>query len=264
VFPFATFFLIPMAFIFYNGHAHPPGQASAQFHFDAVLSEGEQIVAYKARADITGMLIGKGESPAETQADLTVQIQALQDAYVNGGDLILILDDGSQSPNSIINSATLGGTRVVQKPSFPDGGAAQYATIRNFAIAIEAEVPTIDGATALWSFEESLTFEGSGGPAYDVIEVVQGLAVPQQLKQFTAARAVQSGRAVGYLGYWTQMFADPIFPALEQQQFRVQQAMSAKRTGSSSNIAFKMFPSIWRYTFKSPTPLAGSPNPWPA
>ena len=261
MFPLATFYalLASLMFVSYNGLNHPPGTAEVQFHFDAILNDGEQIVAYKARADIDVLLL----SQTGSQADLTAQIQAVQEAYVNGGDLILVQNDGSHSANSIINSTTLGGTRVVVQPSVPDGKGTEYVTKRRFIAAIEAEIPTVDGGTALWSFEESVSFQGTGGPATDVIEVVQGLAVPQTLRQFTAATMVQEGRAVGYLGYWNQLFADPIYPSLEQQQFRFLRKGSPKRTGSGSNTTYKMFPSMWRYTFKSPTPLSAEPNVWP-
>jgi len=239
----------------YNGLAHPPGTVGVKVHFDAVLNEGEQIVSYMARADIDGLLISQSGS----QADLTAQIEALQAAYVNGGDLLLTLNDGSIAPTSIINGLTLGGTRVVRAPSFPDGSGAEYVTKRRFIAAIEAEVPTLDGNTALWSFEESLSYQGTGGPATDVIETVQGDPVPQTLRQRTAVTAVQAGRAVGYLDYWLQLYSFPTWPSIEQQQFRVQEMLSAKRIGSS----YKFFPTIWRYTFKSATPLSGSPNAWP-
>lgn len=263
-FSLLTFAALQMAFFSYNGFAHPPGQCSVQFHFDAIENEAKQAIAYKARVDITGMLISQAGSTAACQADLSAQIAAIQNAYKDdGGDAILVLDDGTASPNSVLNEQTLGGVRVIQRPSFPEGGADEYATIRHFTCALEAEVPTVEGQTALQSFEEELTFEGTGGPAYDVIECVQGAPVQQILKQQTAMRCVQSGRAVGYLGYWTQMYADPLFPALEQQQLRVQIPGSPKRIGSGSDAKYKFFPTIWRYTFKSPTPITGTPNRWP-
>lgn len=249
-------------FLSYNGLSHTAGTADCDVRFDAVLNEGEQIVAYKARADIIGTLI----SQIGSQADLTAQIQAIQEAYVNGGDLILYLNDGSVSPSSIVNALTIGGTRVVQAPSFPELRGAQWVTYLRWTAAIEAELPTLDGDTALWSFEERLTFQGTGGPATDVIECAQGDPEPQTIRQRTAMTVTQEGRAVGYLGYWAQMYNSPLWPSIEQQQFRIQYPGSPRRTGSGSNIAYKMYPTFWRYQFKSADPLSSFTPPtfWPA
>lgn len=246
-------------FVSYNGFAHPQGSVDCAVKFDAVLNEGEQIVAYKARADIIGTLI----SQAGSQANLTAQIKAIQQAYVNGGDLVLTLNDGSRAPSSILNSQTLGGTRVVSAPSFPELKNAQWVTYLRWTATIEAELPTILGGTALWSFEESVTFQGTGGPAFDVIECVQGAPVPQMIAQRTAMGAVQEGRSVGYLGYAQPLYQFPLWPAIEQQQFRMLHMGSPLRTGSGFNTQYKKFPTMWRYTFKSPTPFGGAPHVWP-
>lgn len=250
-------------FVSYNGLAHPQGTVDCAVRFDSVLNEGEQIVAYKARADIKGTLI----SQAGSQADLTAQIQAIQTAYVNGGDLVLIGNDGSRLPSSILNAKTLGGTRVVSAPSFPELRGAQWVTYLTWTAAIEAELPTIVGGLALWSFEESISFQGTGGPAFDVIECVQGSPVPQTIAQRTAMSAVQDGKAVGYLG--PPLLGGPggamlpLWPAIEQQQYRVIIPGSPRRTGSGFNTSYKQFPLAWRYTFKSPTPFGGEPHVWP-
>lgn len=250
-------------FVSYNGFAHPAGTTDCAVRFDAVLNEGEQIVAYKARADIKGLVISQAGNAADSQAQLTAQIKAIQQAYVNGGDLVLFLNDGSRSPSSILNSQTLGGTRVVSAPSFPELRGAQWVTYLDWTAAIEAEVPTIQGGTALWSFEEAVIFQGTGGPATDVIECVQGPPVPQTLRQRTAMGAVQEGRAVGYLAYAQPLFQFPIWPAFEQQQFRMLYMGSPRRTGSGFNTQYKHFPTTWRYTFKSAVPLVGAPHVWP-
>lgn len=252
-------------FVSYNGFSHPQGTVDCAVKFDAVLNEGEQIVAYKARADVIGTLISQAASNADSQANLTAQIKAVQQAYVNGGDLVLTLNDGSRSPSSILNSQTLGGTRVVSAPSFPELKGAQWVTYLRWTATIEAELPSLVGlgANSLWSFEESITFQGTGGPAYDVIECVQGSPVPQLLAQRTAMGAVQEGRAVGYLAYAQPLYQFPLWPAIEQQQFRMLYMGSPRRTGSGFNTTYKHFPTMWRYTFKSPTPFSGAPHVWP-
>lgn len=255
-------------FVSYGSLNHPPGTVDCAVRFDAIENEGEQIVSYKARADIKGTLISQAASNADSQANLTAQINAIQQAYVNGGDLILRLNDGSQAPSSILNSKTLGGTRVVTRPSFLELKGAQWVTYLTWTAAIEAELPTIVGNSALWSFEESLSFHGTGGPATDVLDCVQGLPVPQTLNQFTAMIAVQEGRAVGYLGPpllgGPKGAMPPLWqPPIEQQQFRFILPGSPRRTGSGINTTYKHYPITWRYTFKSPTPFDGEPHVWP-
>lgn len=247
------------SFFSYNGLNHTNGTVNPKVRFDAILSGGQEIVAYKARADIEGWII----SQAATQADITAQIEAIQAAYVDGGDLILYLNDGSEAPTSIYSGLTLGGTKVVQAPSFPDNSRAAYVTNYHWTAAIEAEIPTIAGNTALWSWEESLTFEGTGGPDTDVIECVQGGPIPQTLKQRTAMTAIQEGRAVGYRSYWLPMYNTPFWPQLEQQKYRIQRPMSAKVTRAGFTVGYKEFPTIWRYQFKSADPITGVPTPWP-
>lgn len=252
-------------YLSYNGFNHPAGQVNVQWHFDAIENEGGQVIAYNARADIIGKLISREATVDACQADLTAQVKAIQDAYVDGGDLILILDNGQQSAHSILDANALGGVKVVRAPSFPGGSLPQYPTQLDFAIAIEAELPNFEESNDLWSFEESLTFEGTGGPEIDVVECVQGPPVAQTLKERTAMTAIQEGRAIGYLGYWTPMYAPPIWPSLEQVHLRIQRPGSPKRKGSGNNTGYKMFPTSWRYTFKSADPISTltPPHFWP-
>ncbi len=124
-------------------------------------------------------------------------------------------------------------------------------------------MPTPDGVTALWSFEESWTPEG-GGPSWDLIETINGDPVYQALKQNTAYKYTQSGTIVGYLGYpWLQV-PPPLYPAFEMANLRIgPAARSPRRTGSGGNTNYKIFPITYTYRFKSVFPLVGIPHFWP-
>lgn len=260
---FALVFAAVGTFLNYNGYSHQPGEVNYQLHFDPILNEAEYPVAHKVRIDLLGKIISQKSGNA-AQAEISQKIQLLRQAYVSGGDLIFTLNDGSPGPTSIYNNKTLGGLRVIKPPEFPDGGAAQYVTQLDYTIALEAEVPTVTGAGALWSFQESLEFEGDGGSATDVLTPQKGRPVPQTLKQFTPIRAVQRGEAVGYLAYWNQVAMPPRWPRpILQGQLTRSGARSPQAIGRGKDRAYKLFPTFWEYHFVSPLPIAGLPSVWP-
>lgn len=253
----------------YNGYPHPP--CDVGFRFDAITNAAEAVVSYKARIDISGMLITQLSGDAG-QADLSQQMALLQQAYSTpGGDAIWTLNDGSISPNSIYNAATIGGVRVIQAPSFPTTKNAELVTMRTFTCALEAIVPTIYGGTALWHYREEVDYIGTGGKSREVVDVTQGKPVPQTTRQNTAMVAVQSGEAVGYRFRWpgagmVPFCANPIWPNLEQEQLRFVHKGSPEKVGSGASATYIKWPTSWRFTFKSADPISTSrePSVWPA
>lgn len=253
----------------YNGYPHPP--CDVGFRFDAVTNAAEAVVAYKARIDISGLLITQLGGGAG-QADLSQQIEALEQAYsAPGGDAIFKLNDGSISPNSILNSETMGGIRVIQAPSFPTTKNAELVTMRTFTAVLEAMIPTVYGNTALWHYSDSIEYIGTGGKSREVVDVVQGKPVPQTTRQYHAMLAVQSGQAVGYRSRWAGSGDVPFcgaraFPNLEQEQLRFFHKGSPERIGSGASTTYIKWPTSWRYTYKSENPINTSQEPtlWPA
>jgi len=76
-----------------------------------------------------------GSSPS----DLKSQIDALEAAYASDGeDLVLYDNDEVSVLDQLQSSTALHGTRVVRRPQFPAGKGAQYATIRDVEIVVEA------------------------------------------------------------------------------------------------------------------------------
>jgi hypothetical protein len=240
----------------YGPHKFPVGIPNVAFTADAVQSEGEVVVGYKSRVDINGMLVSQSANP---QADLSQQIAAMQAAFSKPNqNLILYLNDGvTPSQNVLLVNQTLGGIRVIRGPSFPDGGAAEYATKRTFSIALEAELPVV-GRNVFLSFKENLQFAG-GGPIWDIAQPIAGPGIPQIIKQSSPFRAVQTGEAVGYLAYWSQLWNAPKWPLAEQQFRRELLQDSPRRIGTS----YKQFPTRWTYHFLSVLPLIGQATVWP-
>lgn len=242
----------------YGPFRHPVGQPKVSFVADAIKNEGEVVVAYAARVDIAGMVIGVGSDP---QQSIGQQIQQIQQAYATPNkDVVLYLSDGATPSQNVLRvSDTLGGIRVVRSPSFPEGGGAEYATYRTFTVGLEAELPAV-GATALWSFRESLTFQG-GGRVWDISQPIFGDGIEQTVKQKSPYTAIQTGEAVGYRDYWSKMWPGPLWPANEQEFLREELMDGPRRIGT----AYKLFPTRWTYRFKSVQRLKGTatPNLWP-
>lgn len=242
----------------YGSFKHPVGQPKVAFLAEGVKNEGDVVVAYNARVDIVGTIIGAGSNP---QGDIDSQIAQIKAAYAKQNqDCILYLNDGTTpSQNVLLVKQTLGGVRVVRPPSFPEGNGAEYATYRTFTVGLEAELPAVSNS-ALWSFREAVTFQG-GGRVWDILQPIYGLGIEQTIKQSSPYMAIQSGEAVGYQDYWSKMFPGPLWPVKERQFEREELMEGPRRIGT----AYKLFPTRWTYRFKSVTPLKGTatPNLWP-
>lgn len=217
-----------------------------------VENDARQPLAIRETWTLNGMLMSRTGQPSE----LTQRIAALQSAFaVNGRDLVLYLADGvTPSAHALRSLATIGGVRVTQPPSFPDGSGAQYATFRTFTATLEADVPVVDAANKLISFSETLEFSG-GGPVYGFLEPLADQPVKQMLKRNSAFAATQSGQAVGYLAY--PQPPSPIWPE-SQLTLPDVRLTSPKRSGES----FMEYGVSWSYRFMSATPLDGVPTAW--
>jgi len=192
------------------------------------------------------------------QGAISAAIDGLIAAYsTDGYDLVHYLDDGvTPTAHSLISANCIGGTRVVEAPSFPDnGGEYQVGYGRSYTFAIEGEV-ALTGSDVVTSFEESLDFEGTGGPVVVWIPVAQGPWVQQTTSQQSTYRAVQKGQAVAL--YNSASPPPPIWPENEIQQQRKISYGSAKRYGLYD------WPVSWSYTFESSGGLNGQPNSPPS
>jgi hypothetical protein len=194
-----------------------------------------------------------GIKQAASQGALTAALAELRSAYnVNGRDAGLYLDDGATlTDHYLTSSATLGGVRVTGL-DFPRGEGAEYSTFRTYRITLEADFP--DTTTNLLEYDESLNFEGNGGPRRVFLEVLEGLPQEQIANQCTTCRATQHGRAVGYGTY--PVPPPPIWPAAELADRR----RIILRTPERYAGQFARYPVEWHYAFESIAPLAGTPH----
>jgi len=237
----------------YGNYTHPIGEAGVKIARSAIYNDAGIPFAIRETWTIDGMIL------ANSQAAIGTAIAALEAAYASDGrDVALLFDDGTPTEHAIANSATLGGVRVVQPPSFPHGVGAEYSTYRTYQIVLDAQVLNASG---LLSFDESISFTG-GGSRVGFVETLQGPPQKQTLVQQTSYRAAQSGRAVGLLGY--PIVPNPIWPKDEHTDQRRIDRRAPRRRGGFNSILFTEYEVTWSYTFESAKPLNGLPNIWHA
>ena len=238
----------------YGDYRHALGETAVIISREGVFAPSGEQLAVREHWRIEGAL------QAATSALLTQAIQALVDAYSQSGlNLTLYLPDGTTpSAHRIVSSQTLGGTRVVRPPSFPQGKGAEYTTYRGYSIEIEAEIPTTNSSSALLFWDEVLTFSG-GGPRWTYLATLTGTPILQTLQQATPYRVTQVGRAIGYSSYPTP--ASPIWPlALHADESTITRKLPRRAAGGepARDVEYEV---TWSYRFDSDCPLSGDPTP---
>lgn len=248
-------------FVQYGSFKHPPAFVQYNYRLDPILNEAEFAISQKAHVDLDVWLLSHKTNTLDAQADLAAQFTALQAAYaVSGKDLLLVQDNGQQSPLSLINSKALGGVRVIQQPAVPQNSGASGATYFRCTITLEAEFPFSVAAGSLWSFHESLDFRGFGGPRIGALEPLIGTPIIQTLRQQTPVFITQSGEVVGYLA--APSLPSPAFPALLNSPECTLGKVSARAIGRGKDRDFKLFARRYSYAMISPVPITGEPNEW--
>lgn len=238
----------------YGSHAHSNNECEIRIDRFSQFDDAGRRVKETERWTIIGFL------QAASQAAITTAINSLKTAYsVDGRDLILYLDDGTtETSHSLKNSQAFGSTRVVKAPHFPEGRGAEYATFRSYQIEVEADFRV--SGIGLLSFNESVRVLGTGGDLWVYKMALTGPPQRQTLAQQTTATIVQSGTAVGELGY--PAFPGPLMPAHEHLERREITRQNPRRVGQVGNIDYTEWPVSWSYTFEVPGSASMQPNRW--
>ena len=243
-------------FFVYGDYTHALNEAglaiSAQTQFS---SQGvEQSTRYAW--SLTGYL------QAETQAELTTAIEAMQAAYnVHGCNAGLYFDVNSPTAHQVNSSQTIGGVRVSKKPSFQEWRGGEYSTFRSYALELEFDLPPQSLVSGFLEWEETLSFSG-GGPRWLYLPTLNGLPVRQQVQEYTAYRVTQTGRAVGQFAYPLPNY--PIWPQAWHQDQGGIMRKAPTRLGGGTGLTDVNYEVTWSYEFESALPLAGLPSPRPA
>lgn len=241
----------------YRNYTHAEGEVDFEISQEAEINPENGIAeTVVQRWTLMGELLVTDGS--DNQAELTTRIQALERAYgVQGGDLVFLLDDGSNSAHLIRSNATIGGTHVKYLDWLSTPGA--YANHRKYRIGLEARfpLPTRSGIT-YW--RETVEFFG-GGPKIRHQESVKGFPRPQQIKAHTVYRARQFGDIVGLYDY--APYPTPIWPSKPPYlPDLTRKASGSPKPAGIQGIQFKDYPRSYAYEFESPTSLFGLPNFW--
>jgi hypothetical protein len=222
-------------YIKYGNYQHEANECTVAISQRGLYTEDGSRYGYRDRWEITGRL------QAADQSALTSAINAMRIAYAtNGHDLGLYTDAGAATSHSIDSSATTTGTMVVEGPDFPEGTGAEYTTFRNYRIVIEAETTGSGGGT-LVSYQQTLTYRGTGGPLWAYLPVLVGPPQQQMLQQQSTRWLYQRGRAEQLVTY--PAIPGPILPAAEHADQRewTQETLS---DGSNRKV------STWSYTME--------------
>lgn len=229
----------------YGDYSHAIGEAVISITKQSVLDEFGRKIGWKENWQIAGFLEGTSVS------DVTTKIQALETAYgVNGRDLKLLNDDGSETAHKLINADSISGTRI-ETLNYPVGDGAEYTTFRRYTISAMADysVPGgVAGGDGTVTFSQVISTRGTGGPRKVVLETRNGPPVIQYVSQMTPIYITQSGFAVGYLAYPTP--PNPIEPQwedLEKRDIRYESPEIKGVGGLSSQYRIS-----WSYQFSKP------------
>lgn len=243
--------------ISYRGYVHPQGELEVSVARQSLFTEAETVYAERAQIQLNGTMVGS------TTMELDLRFRALMDAYsVDGGDFVMAGGPAGLPLSPTIYSAdTLGGVRVVRRPSMTDGRNAAYVTFLNYQIVLEAIVPASSPVTLLRSFREQIRFSG-GGKVYGTLETRTGKGHRQIWTQESIYRAEQVGQAVGLYAIPTR--PRPIWPKWLVEENPDVLVSGGQRIGLGAGRKTMDFAVTWRYLFESTEQLYGSPASWGA
>lgn len=200
-----------------------------------------------------GMFL-KGWVVANPQSSITARIQEVEDAYsYDGGDAVLLLDDGSESPHSLKSShpTNISGVRVLDFQWVTEN-PAEYATNRTFTVQLEADYADIVSQIIFWY--EQLEFIGNGGPRYELVEFPLGTPLPYRVCEFTKQTIIQSGKSLGYFGY-VEPFGSLWPDSLHQDKVRI-----VRGTPEFNGKLYTNYPMQWTFPHSRSVPTDGTPS----
>jgi hypothetical protein len=236
--------------LWYGNLAFPVNGVKAATRVRLVMADTGRPLRYKAAIDVKAYLDGSGE------ADLTVKENLVYAALlVPYQNLVLKQSTGAATGTNLLNSASISGVRIVDGPNFTNEAQdGEYVVQRVCTFTGEAEYLIAVGANAVLSFTETVSIFGNGGPVVRWRPMVNADPVPQIVYPSSTTRAVQTGQAVGHLGY--PSVPGPNWPIAELNEKRRIVRGSPKRLGSG----FIEYPVAWSYEFEALGPLVSLPN----
>lgn len=238
-------------FFRYGTYTFAVGEPGVVIDRMPVKNSAQRTLAVKEQWTIDALV----KAAAATASSVSSSVAAIEAAFADDGkDFGLLLPDGSKSTNWVLNADCLGGTRVIQAPSYPRGGAGEYVGFRTVRIVVEGIVLASDADAQLVSFRESVKRKG-GGPRSGHIECLTGFPVKQTKRQHTVYYVTQTGEAVGYRH--RPRIPVPLWPAALVEAGDIEDTGN-ERIGDN----YYNFGARWSYMFESGNPLQGLPHAW--
>ena len=234
-------------FLKYGSYQHQDGEVDISVNKNAVMTARGTVEKVVEQWKITGILRDTSSTGLSTKAS------ALQTAYgTNNLDLCLYHSVGVASHLHLNPSEATGGIRVLSV-NFPKGAEkGEFANARHYEITVEAIYPNlVDG---LLQFQETITYNGTGGPRYAYIEILNGPPVRQTVCEQTLYRITQSGHAIGLFSYPT--IPSPLWPYYEDQTAR----QTSRSGGQLQGTFYSGYGVQWSYQFVSDVPLYNNPT----
>ena len=200
-------------------------------------------------------MVLEGELKGTSQADIRQKLEYMSQFFqIDGNNSGLYHDDGSPSVHLLTNVGSLSGVRLLQAPSFNRSDPAEYTTYRSFTFTVQADYPILFADT-IFDWSETVRYRGNCGPRKQQIELDTGAPDEQIVSQQTVQYIIQSGRAVGTIGYPDP--PDPLYSELLQDPDEGKGFDDPIPQGSG----FTLYPRRWQYIMASNIPRDGRPVP---
>ncbi len=234
-------------YVRYGNYTHALDSAALVIQSDAIYDDTGETWERRERWSIAGELL------AANTAALTTEINSLLAAYsVNGQTLVLLDNDGvTETAHKLTSAGTIGGVRVVQPPGFPTGTHGEYSTFRQFRVALEA-ITRINGAPNLIRWDETVTFQGTGGPRELIHEIRNGSPIRETVSIATPLFAIQQGQAIGRSNF--PFFPAPLWPNDLNHPDTVKEYIHPRAVGSGLSRQFRDYGIRWSYPFQFTSP----------
>ncbi len=190
----------------YGSYRHALAEAGLSIRRETQFTANGVPTSIRERWRIDGVL------QAESPEAVTRAIHELQTAYSRQAqDVALYLPDGTTpTAHVILSRDTIGGVRVTQSPSFPQGRGAEYSTFRSYTIELEADLPVAREANPSLHWEEVLSFSrrtavglsrharrATGATTGARVDSVQGDAIRPSRRPSRVSHACRADLAVG-------------------------------------------------------------------
>lgn len=240
-------------------YTHAVGECRVDIFRRMLKTEAQTTWAVEESWVIEGLLLTTKSTSSSARADIAAKMTRLERAYsLDGGDIYLMMPDGGISANYLLGAGTLGGIRVSEPPSYPEGTGAEGATKRKYQIRLIAIRPLATRLldTAYKSFEESVSYSG-GGQEYGHIQPRVGPGVKQLLTRNLTFRAVQRGSSVKIHGGYGPV-PSPIWPSA----VRFSEPLVTDGHPEVVGNDLINWPRSWQWEFEATYRLVGQPHIW--